>query len=198
MRKFGCIVTLACLCATPTLAAGPGRTDPDWPCHQARVSDFPLASVWDGPPLEATSTSWRDNPEIAALEALMAQRRAPLADVEAHVTKLAAGPDGKARVLQAFVAAFDDLVRQRAEILVGLERYGRKNHEIADHIRAENETAHQEKTPGAGPDEAAMQKLQWDLRVFEDRRRTANYVCETPQAIEARIGEIVKVMRASL
>ena len=128
----------------------------------------------------------------------MAQRRAPLAEVEASVAKLAAAPDGKGKVLQAFAAAFEDLVRQRAEILAGLERYGHKSHEIADQIRAENETAHQERTPGAGPDEAAMQKLQWDLRIFEERRRTANYVCEAPQAIEARIGEIVKVLRAAL
>ena len=197
MRKFLPTLSLACLCAAPAWADGPARTNPDWPCHQAKVSEFPLASVWDGPPL-AASVAWREDSDIAALEAIMAQRRAPLADVQAGVAKLAAGPEGKVKVLQAFAAAFDDLVRQRAEILAGLERYGRKNHEMADRIRAENETAHQETTPGAGPDETALQKLQWDLRIFQDRRRTANYGCEAPQAIETRIGEIVKVVRAAL
>jgi len=197
MRNFAFAAGIFVLFAAPALAAGP-KGDPDWPCHQAKVSDFPLASVWDGPPLEAQSAAWREDSAIAALEAIMAQRRAPLADVQAGVAKLAGASDGKPKVLQAFAAAFDDLVRQRAEILAGLERYGHKSHEIADQIRAENETAHQEKTPGAGPDEAALQKLQWDLRIFEERRRTANYVCEAPQAIEARIGEIVKIVRAAL
>jgi hypothetical protein len=195
MRKFGWAIGFVSLYAACASAAP--RVDPDWPCHQAKVADFPLASVWDGPPV-ATSAAWRADAEIAGMAAIMAQRRAPLADVQAGVTKLAAGPDGKPKVLQAFAAAFDDLVRQRAEILAGLERYGHKTHEMAAHIRAENETAHRETTPGAGPDEAAMQQLQWDLRIFEDRRRTATYVCEAPQAIEARIGEIVKLVRAAL
>lgn len=197
MRNFAFAAGIAVLCSAPVLAAG-RKGDHDWPCHQAKVSDFPLASVWDGPPLDEQAAGWREDSAIAALEAIMAQRRAPIADVQAGVTKLAAESDGKAKVLQAFVAAFDDLVRQRAEILAGLERYGHKSHEIADEIRAENETAHQEKTPGAGPDAAAVQKLQWDLRIFEERRRTVNYVCEAPQAIEARIGEIAKIVRATL
>jgi hypothetical protein len=197
MRKSAWLIGLVGLCAGSALAAGV-NVDPDWPCHQPKVGDFPLASVWDNPPAETKSAGWREDSKVAALAATMAQRRAPLADVQAGVADLAAQPDGKPRVLQAFTVAFDDLVRQRAEILAGLERYGHKNHEIVDHIRAENETAHKVTTPGAAPDDAALQKLQWDLRVFEDRRRTARYVCEAPQAIEARIGEIVKVVRASL
>ena len=199
MRKFGRLIALACLvfAVSPATGAAPAR-DPNWPCRQPKVGDFPLASVWDGPAVESGATAWRDDADVAALVAKMAQRRASMAEVEAGVAKLVAAPEGKAKLLRAFGAAFDDLVRQRAEIIAGLERYGRKNHEMADHIRAENETAHKETTPGAGPDEAALQKLQWDLRVFEDRRRTAGYVCEAPQAIETRIGEIVKTVRAAL
>ena len=194
MRKFACLLALA-LTAPPALAAAPSR-DPDWPCHTPRVDDFPLASVWDGPAPDLAPAA-KSDPEVAALAATMAQRRTPLADVQAGVAKLAAAPDGRPKVLQAFGAAFDDLVRQRSEIIAGLLRYGRKSHEIAEQIRAENETAHQEKTPGAGPDEAALQKLQWDLRIFDERRRTASYVCEAPQAIETRIGEIVKLVRGA-
>ena len=67
---------------------------------------------------------------------------------------------------------------------------------MADRIRAENEAAHKDDArPRRRP---ALQKLQWDLRVFDERRRTASYVCEAPQAIEARIGELVKLVRAAL
>ena len=208
MRKFGRPAALACLgfaclgfaclsLAASRADAAPGK-DPDWPCPQARVGDFPLASVWDGPAIPGETTGWRNDSELATLVAKMAQRRAPMAEVQASVAQLAAVPEGKPRLLQAFGAAFDDLMRQRGEIIAGLERYGRKNHEMANHIRAENETAHKETVPGAGPDEAALQKLQWDLRVFEDRRRTAGYVCEAPQAIETRIGEIARTVRAAL
>jgi hypothetical protein len=179
--------------SAPTQAAGRPGVDPDWPCQQPKVAAFPLASVWDGPAIDLEATNWRDDPEIAALAGQMAQRRAPIAQVQAAVAALAASSQ-KQKIAKAFAAAFDELVRQRAEVLAGLDRYGRKVREMAASIRAENETAHASQTP----DDAALQKLQWDLRVYNERRRTIAYVCEAPQAIEARIGALVKVVRPAL
>jgi hypothetical protein len=187
---FGLIVMSA---AGPAQAAGPPAADPNWPCHQAKVADFPLASIWDGPPIEAAA-NWRDDPDIAGLAALMSQRRVPLDEVKAAVAKLAGGADGNQKLRQAFAAAFDDLVRQRAEIIAGLDRLGHRQREMAERLRAENEAAHKD----AESDAQALQKLEWDLRVFDERRRTASYVCEAPQTIETRIGEIAKIVRAAL
>ena len=168
-------------------AAGRAPVDVDWPCQQPKVASFPLASVWDGP-------------ATADLAADMSQRRVPIADVQAAVAKLAASgaPDAKDKIKRAFAIAFNDLVHQRSEILSGLDRFGHKQREMADRIRTENETAHKTETPGLATNDAALQKLQWDLRVYNDRRLTVSYVCEAPQAIEARIGAIVKVVRAVL
>ena len=189
LRLFGLFVAVA---VAPAQAGGPPVKDPDWPCHQAKIAEFPLASVWDGPPV-ATSDGWRDDPVIADLAAQMSQRRVPLDEVKASLATLAAS-GAKPKVAQAFAAAFDDLVRQRAEVIAGLDRFGRKQREMAGRLRAENEAAHK----GPEPDAQALQKLEWDLRVFDDRRRTASYVCEAPQAIETRIGEIAKLVRAAL
>jgi hypothetical protein len=186
----GLLVTAA---AAAAQAAGPPKADPNWPCRQSKVIEFPLASVWDGPPLEAAA-SGRDAPEVAELAAQMSQRRVPLDEVKGRIAKLGGGAEGKQKLTQAFAAAFDDLVRQRSEIIAGLDRFGRRQREMAERIRAENEASHKD----AEPDTQALQKLEWDLRVFDDRRRTASYVCEAPQAIETRIGEIVKLVRAAL
>ena len=188
LRLFGLFVAVA---VAPAQAGGPPVKDPDWPCHQAKIAEFPLASVWDGPPV-ATVAGWRDDPVIADLAAKMSQRRVSLDEVKASLATLA--DSAKPKVAQAFAAAFDDLVRQRAEVIAGLDRFGRKQREMAERLRAENEAAHKD----ADPDAQALQKLEWDLRVFEDRRRTASYVCEAPQAIETRIGEIAKLVRAAM
>jgi len=193
MRMLGRLwVLVVAAGVTGAQAAGPVK-DPNWPCQQAKVSAFPLASVWDGPAIEA-GANWRDDPEIAGLAAKMAQRRVPLDDIRAAVQSLAASGASKAKLTQALAAAFDELVRQRSEIIAGLDKFGRKQREMAERIRAENETAHKD----AEPDAQALQKLEWDLRIFDDRRRTASYVCEAPQAIETRIGELVKLVRAAL
>jgi hypothetical protein len=180
-------------------AAGRPGADTDWPCHQNKVVEFPLASVWDGPPVDTSSNAWRDDPVVAGLATQMSQRRVPIADVQTSVGRLfaSAGPEAKAKLLQAFGAAFTDLTRQRSEIIIGLDRFGHKQRELADRIRAENETTNRDQPPSATAD-SPLQKLQWDLRVFDDRRRTVSYVCEAPQAVEARIGELVKIVRAVL
>ena len=206
MKKFrrfhacGAAIALSLLAALPAQGAGRPKGDPDWPCQQSKVESFPLASVWDGPPLDLDASGWRDDPATATQAAQMSQRRVPIADVETAVDKLLAAEPSAARdkLKQAFAAAFVDLSRQRADILAGLDRYGRKMHEMAERIRAENETAHKDETPGVATDDAALQKLQWDLRIYDDRRRTVHYVCEAPQAIEGRIGALVKLVRAAL
>lgn len=199
LGRIGLLALIVTASAPPAQAAGRAPVDPDWPCQQPKVAAFPLASVWDGPPID-TAASTTDDPEIAGLAAEMSQRRVPIAEVQAAVAKLAASaaPDAKDKIKRAFAVAFDDLVHQRSEVIEGLDRFGRKQREMAERIRAENETAHKAETPGLATNDAALQKLQWDLRVYDDRRRTVSYVCEAPQAIEARIGAIVRVVRPVL
>jgi hypothetical protein len=180
------------------------KVDPDWPCPQIKVSDYSLASVWDGPPLDLNSQSWRDDPNIAGLVAKMSQRRVPIADVQAAIAdfKAKAGADAEAKLLRAFAAAFDDLSQQRSQTLAGLDRFGRKQRAMADRIRAEaaavQTTPDENQGAQASPVADSRERLQWDLRVYDDRRKMAHYVCETPTLIEQRIGEIARAVRSAL
>jgi hypothetical protein len=182
-----------------------GKTDPDWPCQQIKTPTFSLASIWAGPQLDLESQSWRNESDVADLEAQMAQRRVPIAGVEAAITefKAKAGPDANAKLLRAFAAAFTDLSQQRSQIVTGLDRIGRKQKALADRIRAENEAVqrssdqnHGGQAPPPGAD--SQERLLWDLRVFDDRRQTVTYVCETPTLIEQRIGEIARAVQKAL
>ena len=123
------------------LAQFKGKTDPDWPCQQIKTPTFSLASVWAGPQLDLDSQDWRNESDVADLKAQMAQRRVPIADVEAAIAtfKAKAGPDADAKLLRAFAAAFSDLSQQRSQIIEGLDRIGRRQKALADRIRAENE-----------------------------------------------------------
>jgi len=189
----------------PRAIAQPGvKADPDWPCHQPKTPTFSLASVWTGPQLDLNSQSWRDETDVADLAAKMSQRRVPIADVEATIAdfKAKAGADADAKLLRAFAAAFEDLSQQRSQILDGLDRSGRKQRAMADRIRAENEAVQE----SAGRDQSGLspsgaeaeQRLQWEIRVFDDRRQMVGYVCETPTLIEQRIGAIARAVQNAL
>lgn len=193
------------LIASPqAFAQGRPKADPDWPCHQVKTPTFSLASVWSGPDVDLNSQAWRDDPEVVDLATKMSQRRVPVEDVEMAISEFKAreGADGKSKLLEAFGAAFQDLTQQRSQVLSGLDRFGRKQRELADRVRAENEVAQNAADANAKPDgqldEAARQKLEWDLRVFDDRRRTVAYVCESPGLIEQRLGAIARAVQQAL
>jgi hypothetical protein len=189
----------------PRAFAQPGvKADPDWPCQQIKTPTFSLASVWAGPQLDLSSQSWRDESDVADLMAKMAERRVPIADAEQAIAdfKAKGGADADANLLSAFAAAFEDLSQQRSQIIGGLERSGHKQHALAARIRAENEAVQgsvDQNHDGQAPSAADSQdRLQWDLRIFNDRRQTMTYVCETPTLIEQRIGAIARAVQKAL
>jgi len=188
--------------ASPSLAQGRPKTDPDWPCVQIKVPTLSLNSVWLGPEVDVTSDAWRSDPGVADLVSKMATRRVPIIEAEAAIADFASksGPDAKTKLLQALGGAFQELAHQRSQILDGLKRFGKKQNEMADSIRAENEALQSASAdkPDAQNQQGAQERLQWDLRVFEDRHRTISYVCETPTLIEQRIGALAKAVQKAL
>ncbi len=193
------------LLASPqAFAQGRPKADPDWPCHQVKTPTFSLASVWSGPDVDLNSQAWRNDPDIVDLATKMSQRRVTIEEVEKAISAFKAkeGADANAKLLEAFGAAFQDLTEQRSQVLSGLDRFGRKQRELADRIRAENEVAQNaadsNTTADGQLDEAARQKLEWDLRVFDDRRRTVTYVCESLALIEQRLGAIARAVQQAL
>ena len=206
MHARRAVIVIAIMIASAVRAAAQAgvKTDPDWPCQQIKTPTFSLASVWAGPKLDLNSQSWRNESDVADLAAKMAQRRVPIADVESAITdlKAKAGPDADAKVLSSFAAAFEDLSQQRSQIIDGLVRFGRKQRALAERIRAENEavqkSADQNHDSQAPPGGDGQERLQWDIRVFDERRQTIGYVCEAPTLIEQRIGEIARSVQKVL
>ena len=189
-------IAITALLASRAIAQSGAKADPDWPCRQIKVQTYSLAAVWSGPELDLNSQSWRDESDIADLTAKMTHRRIPMADVESAIAgfKAKAGTDADAKLLRAFGAAFQDLSQQRSQILDGIERFGRKQRAMADRIRAENEAVQESADQNQGSQTPlstdSQERLRWDIRVFDDRRQTITYVCETPTLIEQRIGAI--------
>ena len=203
--RLGAMVLVFVAATAPqALAQGRNKGDPEWPCFQIKVPVFSLASVWSGPELDVKSEAWRGDSEVVALVGKMAQRRVPVADAEAAIADFAAraGPEAKSRLLQALGAAFSELTDQRTQVIEGLMRFGKRQAEMADKIRAESEALQSASAdqPGAASAQGddAQQRLQWDLRVFEDRHRSISYVCETPTLIEQRIGALARAVEKAL
>jgi hypothetical protein len=186
---FAAFLSIAAF-ATAALAADP--RNPDWPCAQVKVPEISLAAVWAGPPLDDIGTAWQQDPKVKDMVDRLAARRVPLDEAQRLAAEFlrAAGSRRQEVGRLLFAGLFDTLNRLRSEIIVGIERYTRRQREFAQRIRADTLKL-RETQAAANTDqkqaEDLSQQLEWETRIFEDRRRTISSVCEVPVLIDQRV-----------
>jgi hypothetical protein len=176
--------TSACLAADPRY--------PDWPCAQPKVPEISVAAVWAGPSLDDVAGKWKDDAKVSALVAKLAARRTPMEeahkDVADFLTGSAQEKTMKGKLL--FSGLFDTLNAQRSSVMNGLERVMRKQRAAVEKIKADT-VALQDMQGAASPDQAKVDELgnqlNWETRIFEDRRRVLKFVCEVPTTIDQRL-----------
>jgi hypothetical protein len=176
---------------------------PDWPCNQLKVPEISVAAVWAGPSIDGVGGTWENDPKIGELVPRLAARRTPMDEAEKLIADFltggAAEKEDKAKRL--FAGVFETLNRQRSEVMTGVERITRKQKALAGKIRADalelrtlQDTAERDQTK---VDELTNQ-VAWSTRIFEDRRKTINYVCEVPGLIERRLFSLARAIQQSL
>jgi hypothetical protein len=195
-------LALALSCAFAAHAQPQAAGQSDWPCRQVKVQSVAVAGVWTGPSLDGAK-SWREDSALGDLVARVSARRTPIETAQKLVADFAtaAGDKRKERLTALFSGVYDTLEAERREVLSGLDRYGAKQKLLAERLREETQAmrAEQDKpTQDAQKLKDASEALQWDLRVFDERRHALSYVCETPALIEQRLGALARVIEAAI
>jgi hypothetical protein len=189
-RSLPVVCAAIILLLTPVHAAE--SRNPDWPCVQVKVPEISPAAVWAGAPFDDVGTKWQDDAKIKDLVARLAARRTTLQDAQKLAAEFvsASGEQKKETGRLLFAGLFDTLNALRSDVINGIERYTRRQREFAERIRSETLALRElQDTPDADPKQVAehADRVQWETRIFEDRRRTISYVCEVPVLIEQRL-----------
>jgi hypothetical protein len=184
-----------------SLAADPRF--PDWPCNQIKVPEISIAAVWAGPPIDDVENAWQEDATIKDLVARLAARRTPLDEAQKAIADAITGTEferqKKAKLI--FAGLFKTLNHERGEVMRGIERYARKQKEFSEQIRS---TILQLRELQDRPDldqsriEELTNRVEWDTRIFEERRKTVNFVCEVPVLIEQRLFALARAIQQSL
>lgn len=175
----------------PTVSHAVDPRYPDWPCAQAKVPEISVVAVWDGPPVEQ-GAAWQAEPGIKDLVARLAARRTPMEEAQKRIAQFltgdAAAKTEKGKLL--FAGVFETLNGERGAVMNGLERLARSEKELADRIRSDTSAMH-ERQDAPSPDQARIDELasriEWNMRIFDDRRKSIRYACEVPVIIEKRL-----------
>ncbi|HMF26492.1 MAG TPA: hypothetical protein VKG24_30845 [Pseudolabrys sp.] len=203
MKRWSVAIAVAIELALPemTLAADPRF--PDWPCNQVKVPEISVAAMWTGPSIDDVGNAWEGDATIKDLVTRLAARRTPLDEAQKTISDVITGTEyerqKKAKLI--FAGLFKTLNHERSEVMQGIERYFRKQKEFSDQIRS-TILQLRELQDRADADQSRVDELinrvEWDTRIFEERRKTMNFVCEVPVLIEQRLFALGRAIQQSL
>src|SRR5262245_54894188 len=204
MRLRSPALILAAALALPSAARAADPRFPDWPCVQIKVPEISIAAVWAGPAIDDLgNNAGEEDPAIRDLVARLAARRTALEEaqkaIEDFITGDPAERQRKARLL--FAGLFTALNRERSAVMNGLERFFRQQKSFAEKIRAETfelRRLHDSADRDQAKVDELTNRVEWDTRIFEERRHTIAYACEVPVLIEQRLFALARAIQQAL
>ncbi len=189
--------------AVPDTAMAADPHFPNWPCVQIKVPEISIAAVWSGPPIEDVGNTWEDDPATRNLVARLAARRTPLDAAEAAISEFITGDpaDRQEKGKRLFAGLFTTLNQERSQVMDGLERFSRQQAAFADRIRLEmSELRGLQDAPDHDRNnlEELTNRIEWDTRIFDERRQTISYACEVPVRIEQRLFVLARTIQQAM
>jgi hypothetical protein len=203
VKRWSLTMAVAIELALRGMALAADPRFPDWPCSQVKVPEISVAAVWAGPAIGDVGNAWEEDAAIKDLVARLAARRTPLDEAQKAVSDFITGPESerqkKAKLI--FAGLFKTLNHERSEVMRGIERHFRKQREFSDQIRS-TILQLRELQDRPDPDQSRIDELtnrvEWDTRIFEERRKMMNFVCEVPVLIEQRLFALGRAIQQSL
>jgi len=193
--------------ASTAEAVGTQKGGSDWPCPQRKVTTLGASELqWEGPPVE-TVKDWRQDPAVNALVTTLANRRVPIEQAVKALKDFAQAvpvAERPARLTAVFAGLLETVNQYRHSVIDGIERFDKRQKLRAGEIEEEGiKLGELQKKADTSKDEAskaeyqkAVELYEWNTRVFEERRQNLPLACEIPPAIDARMFDLVREIRA--
>ncbi len=172
---------------------------PDWPCRQLKVPELSASAIWPEPLPETAGASASEIPGLKDSAQKLATRRTPLEEAEKEISAFVAGTaeERKEKAVRLFLAMFDALNSQRFQVMNGLERAYRRQKEFVQTIQADGDKLHGLQDANADGTQIAelVTQIQWETRIFDERRKMLTYACEVPVEIDQRIFALARALQ---
>ncbi len=200
MKRYAALAAVLAMVSLPGAVRAADFADPSWPCVQRKVENLSVGLMWPAPIPEGKLTG-----EVAGDASDLAQRFAlrklTLEEVrpamDAFVEKHGRDP---ALLGQVFRESFERLARTRRAIMKGIGAYSLSQIALADRIekaRDEMDTLMQAAEPDYDRVDALEEQIDWDERIYNERRQSLTYVCETPVLLEKRLYAIAQMLQSA-
>ena len=197
---FGISLVCSVVMLTAVAHAQAQEVDPEWPCIQRLIPEVSPAVMWPVPVEDNMRTQYRQDPLLRSLAE-------ELGDIEtfdeAHqqsITNFADGIAESEREFQLTLLAsgiVDVSNRVRKDYISGIKRYTRQQIAISQQIEDTlNELSELEGQNTEAQQTEAQQEvtetLRWHERVYDQRERSIQLLCEEPVELEQQLSEVLR------
>jgi hypothetical protein len=191
---------VATLTASASAQSAPPRAEePDWPCQQRLVPNLTAAAYWNGT-LDMQG-DWQADPEVGDLVRHLSPRRVTTEEGLAEIANFAktVSKDRPHRLALVFRGLLEETDRERAGLIERLTQMGRRQRALADLVArlADELNSIPLDATGEAADKRVdvQQRYDFTARNFEEIQRTIRYACETPVALDARLGAWARALQ---
>ena len=187
--------------STEVYANAPEKPPKKWPCDQVYNPKLNLTAIWQGPPIEQELKDWwKDDDVIEYVNKLadpVLEETVGVELIEEFAKKysyfgLIKKPEQKQKLTYLFAGLYQKAKDRRNRQYVGIIKFVERQESIRKAIGSSSKLIR--KYRKAKLDEKdpkfveASAKLKWNTRVFDQRTRLTEYICEEPVFNTQRLG----------
>ena len=187
--------------STEVYANAPEKPPKKWPCDQVYNPKLNLTAIWQGPPIEQELKDWWKDDDVIEYVNKLAD---PVLDetvgvelIEEFAKKysyfgLIKKPEQKQKLTYLFAGLYQKAKDRRNRQYIGIIKFVDRQESIRKAIGSSSKLIR--KYRKAKLDEKdpkfveASAQLKWNTRVFDQRTRLTEYICEEPVFNTQRLG----------
>ena len=187
--------------STVAYANAPEKPPKKWPCDQVYNPKLNLTAIWQGPPIEQELKDWwKDDDVIEYVNKLadpVLEETVGVELIEEFAKKysyfgLIKKPEQKQKLTYLFAGLYQKAKDRRNRQYIGIIKFVDRQESIRKRIGSSSKLIR--KYRKAKLDEKdpkfveASAQLKWNTRVFDQRTRLTEYICEEPVFNTQRLG----------
>ena len=188
--------------------AGTGQPDSDqtpenWPCEQRYDPKIGLTTVWNGPPIDDWIDVWWEDPDVFEVVETLKDPLLNEAEMKEVVDSFAQAARDKDTALRALFAGLYQRAGERRRLQQrGIVRFAERQDQVTRNISETSKKLRKLRKDGVNKEDpefaTLVQKMEWNTRVYDERTRLTEYMCEEPVFTVQNLGILARLIGAHL
>ena len=172
-----------------------------WPCDQVYNPKLNVSAIWEGPDIKDYIKDWWKDDEVIEVATKLSDPILTEKDgtkiIESFAKKytyfgIIAKKDQEEKLVNLFAGLFQKASDKRRRQYTGIVKFVERQDVIRKTIGKSSKKLRELRKAGVGQDDKEFlmysEQMKWNTRVFDQRTRLTEYVCEEPVYGEQRIG----------